>query len=412
MKSAFGGSGKIWINAQIATMNPQIKTPYGLLEDHALGIKDDKITFIAPMHNIDINAFQGEIIDAQKRLLTPGLIDSHTHLIYAGQRSEEFNQRLNGATYEEISRTGGGILATVNATRKLSEDDLVEQARPRLEALIDEGVTTVEIKSGYGLTLQDEFKMLKAAKKLVADYPVRLRATLLAAHAVPPEFTEVSDHYIDLICQEMIPQVVTEGLADAVDVFCEKIAFSATQCERIFAATQKVGLGIKVHAEQLSNSQGAELAARYSAWSVDHLEYLDEPGIQALKKSGTVATLLPGAFYFLGETKKPPVELLRRYQVPIALASDLNPGSCPLASLRLMLNMGCILFGLTPEEALQGTTRNGATALGLGDTIGTLQIGKLADMLLWNIDNPAQLAYQFGTNELRQRIFAGEISHA
>lgn len=412
MNSAFSGSEKTWINAQIATMSPQVKKPYGLLEDHALGVRKGKIAFIAPMQDIDIDAFQGEIIDAQKKYLTPGLIDSHTHLIYGGQRSREFYQRLNGASYEEISHAGGGILATVTATRLLSEEELVEQARPRLQALINEGVTAIEIKSGYGLTLQDELKMLRAAKKLVAEYPIRLRTTLLAAHAVPPEYTKAPDSYIELICKEMIPQVATDGLADGVDVFCETIAFSAAQSEQIFAAAQKAGLGIKVHAEQLSNSHGAELAAKYSAWSVDHLEYLDEIGIQALKKSATVATLLPGAFYFLGETQKPPIELLRHYQVPMALASDLNPGSSPLASLRLMLNMGCVLFGLTPEEALQGTTRNAAIALGLGNTIGTLQVGKTADMLLWDIDDPAQLAYQFGTNELRQRIFAGEISHA
>jgi len=412
MNSAFGGSQKIWINAQIATMSPQVDTPYGLLKNHVLGVDDGEITFIAPMQDIDINAFPGEIIDAQGNYLTPGLIDSHTHLIYGGQRSGEFTRRLNGTTYEEISRAGGGILATVAATRMLSEDELVEQARPRLEALINEGVTTVEIKSGYGLTLQDELKMLRAAKKLAADYPIHLRTTLLAAHAVPPEYTKDPDSYIELICEEMIPQAAAEGLAQAVDVFCEKIAFSATQSEQIFAAAQKAGLGIKVHAEQLSNNHGAELAASYSAWSVDHLEYLDEAGIKALKKTGTVATLLPGAFYFLGETKKPPVELLRQYQVPMALASDLNPGSCPLASLRLMLNMGCILFGLTPEEALLGTTRNAAIALGLGDGIGTLQAGKTADMLLWDIGDPAQLAYEFGSNVLLQRIFGGEISYA
>ena len=412
MNSAFAGSEKIWINAHIATMNPQVKIPYGLLEDHALGVKNGKIVFIAPMQKVNISTFQGEIIDAQKRYLSPGLIDSHTHLIYAGQRSGEFNQRLNGVTYEEISRAGGGILATVTATRLLSEDELVEQSRPRIEALINEGVTTVEIKSGYGLTLRDELKMLRAAKKLAAEYPIHLRTTLLAAHAIPPEYTKAPDNYIELICKEMIPLVADEDLAEAVDVFCENIAFSTDQSKQIFAAAQKAGLGIKVHAEQLSNSHGAEMAARYSAWSVDHLEYLDEVGIKALKNSATVATLLPGAFYFLGETQKPPVELLRKYQVPMALTSDLNPGSCPLASLRLMLNMGCVLFGLTPVEALQGTTRNAAIALGLGDTSGTLQIGKTADMLLWDIDSPAQIAYQFGTNVLKQRIFAGEISHA
>ncbi|WP_321366199.1 imidazolonepropionase [uncultured Desulfuromusa sp.] len=412
MNSAFGGSEKIWINAQIATMNPQVKTPYGLLKDHALGVKNGTIALITPMQDLDINDFQGEIIDAQQQYLTPGLVDSHTHLIYGGQRSAEFSKRLHGATYEEISRAGGGILSTVNATRALGEDELAEQARPRLEALIHEGVTTVEIKSGYGLTFEDELKILRTAKKLAADFPIRLRTTLLAAHAVPPEYINDSDRYIELVCKEMIPLVATEGLADAVDVFCEKIAFSPAQSELVFAAAQKAGLGIKVHAEQLSNSHGAELAAGYSAWSVDHLEYLDEAGIKAMKKSGTVATLLPGAFYFLGETKKPPVELLRQYQVPMALASDLNPGSSPLASLLLMLNMGCVLFGLTPEEALQGATRHGAMALGSEKQIGTLSVGRNADMVLWNIEDPAQLAYQFGTDLLVQRIFAGDISHA
>ncbi|WP_321389165.1 imidazolonepropionase [uncultured Desulfuromusa sp.] len=412
MNSAFGGSEKIWINAQIATMNPEVKTPYGLLKDHALGVKNGTITLITPMQDLAINDFQGEIIDAQQKYLTPGLVDSHTHLIYGGQRSAEFSKRLHGATYEEISRAGGGILSTVNATRALGEDELAEQARPRLEALIHEGVTTVEIKSGYGLTFEDELKILRAAKKLAADFPIRLRTTLLAAHAVPPEYINDSDRYIELVCKEMIPLVATEGLADAVDVFCEKIAFSPAQSELVFAAAQKAGLGIKVHAEQLSNSHGAELAAGYSAWSVDHLEYLDEAGIKAMKKSGTVATLLPGAFYFLGETKKPPVELLRQYQVPMALASDLNPGSSPLASLLLMLNMGCVLFGLTPEEALQGATRHGAMALGSEKQIGTLSVGRNADMVLWNIEDPAQLAYQFGTDLLVQRIFAGDISHA
>ncbi len=411
MHSVIYNCEKIWINARLATMDPQVKGSYGLLEDSLIGVQNGKIASISPMDDININEFRGEVIDAQGNILTPGLIDSHTHLLYGGQRSLEFTQRLNGASYEEISRAGGGILATVTATRALTEDELVKQSRPRLEALLNEGVTTVEIKSGYGLTVNDELKMLRAAKKLAAEYPFRLRSTLLAAHAVPPEFHGSADNYIELICKEIIPRVAAEGLADAVDIFCEKIAFSTAQSEQVFLAAQKAGLGIKVHAEQLSNSHGAELAANYSAWSADHLEYLDESGIKALKKSGTVATLLPGAFYFLGETKKPPVELLRQYRVPIALASDLNPGSCPLASLRLMMNMGCVLFGLTPEEALQATTRNAAIALGLGESTGTLSVGKAADMLLWEIDDPAQLACQFGATRLLQRIFAGEISH-
>jgi imidazolonepropionase len=403
---------KIWINADLATMDRAIQSPYGMLKNHAIGVLDGRIELITPMNKLDLDGFAGELIDADGSCMTPGLIDSHTHLIYGGRRAGEFSQRLGGASYAEISRAGGGILATVAATRTLSEDELIEQARPRIEALLAEGVTTVEIKSGYGLTIKDELKMLRAARKLAADYPVRLRSTLLAAHALPPEFSGAADAYVELICKELIPQVAQEQLADAVDVFCEPIAFSLAQCEKIFVAAKAAGLGIKAHVEQLSNSQGAALAARFSAWSVDHLEYLDAAGIAALKKSGTVATLLPGAFYFLGETRKPPVEALRQARIPLALASDLNPGSSPLASLRLMMNMGCILFGLTPEEALLGTTCNAAAALGLGAIIGTLSIGKAADMLLWPTEDPAQLSYQFGALTPRQRIFAGEVCDA
>ena len=399
---------KIWINARITTLDPDISTPYGLLENHIIGTNNGKISVICPEDNIDMTSFQGEIIDCNNKCMTPGFIDSHTHLVYAGQRSTEFTQRLQGLSYAEIARNGGGILSTVAATRAVDEKQLVEQSRPRLEALIAEGVTTVEIKSGYGLTLKDELKMLRAARRLAADYPIRLRRTLLAAHTVPPEFKKSPNRYVDLVCREIIPQVAAENLAEAVDVFCESIAFSLKQCEQIFSAAQKENLGIKVHAEQLSNGHASALAASYDAWSVDHLEYLDEAGVSALQQSRTVATLLPGAFYFLGETRQPPVELLRQYRVPMALASDLNPGSSPLASLRLMLNMGCILFGLTPEEALQGTTRHAAQALGLEETTGILRVGKAADMLLWDIDDPAQLAYQFGEKSLSQRIFGGE----
>jgi len=402
---------KIWINARLATLDPKIEAPYGLLNDHAIGIRDGRIAVILPMSDIDLTDFHGEAIDAEGGCITPGLIDSHTHLIYGGQRAGEFTQRLHGKSYEEIARSGGGILATVTATRSLSEEELIVKARPRIEALLKEGVTTVEIKSGYGLTVKDELKMLRAAKKLVAEYPVRLSATLLAAHAIPPEFKHSSDSYIDIIIQELIPLVAAEKLAGAVDVFCENIAFTIDQTEKIFLAAKNFGLGIKLHAEQLSNSHGVELAAFYGAWSVDHLEYLDGAGIQAMKKSGTVATLLPGAFYFLGETQKPPVTALRRAGVPMALASDLNPGSSPLASLRLMMNMGAVLFGLTPEEALLGVTRHAATALGLGEQSGQLRVGQYADMLLWDIEDPAQLSYQFGATTLLQRIFAGEVSH-
>ena len=412
MTSTACNAQKIWTNAALATMDPSIEAPYGMLTNHAIGVSNGRIELITPMSRLDLAGFTGELIDADGSCMTPGLIDSHSHLIYGGQRAGEFSQRLGGASYAEISRAGGGILATVAATRSLSEAELVEQARPRLEALLAEGVTTVEIKSGYGLTLKDEVKMLRAARTLAADYPVRLRSTLLAAHALPPEFAGAADSYIELICKELIPLVAQEQLAEAVDLFCEPIAFSLAQCEKIFVAAQAAGLGIKAHVEQLSNSQGAALAARFSAWSVDHLEYLDADGIAALKQSGTVATLLPGAFYFLGETQKPPVQALRQAQIPLALASDLNPGSSPLASLRLMMNIGCVLFGLTPEEALRGTTRHAAAALGLSASIGTLRVGKAADMLLWPIEDPAQLSYQFGASNPRQRIFAGEVCDA
>jgi imidazolonepropionase len=410
MNKNLHNSEKIWINGKIATMDPNVESPYGMLENHIIGVKNGSISALLPASEVDLTDFRGEIIDAHDKLLTPGLIDSHTHLIYGGQRAGEFTQRLQGVSYAEIARRGGGILSTVVATRNLEEDQLVEVSRPRLEALIADGVTTVEIKSGYGLTLKDELKMLRAAGKLATGYPLRLRRTLLAAHSVPPEFKNSPERYVDLVCNEIIPLTAAKNLAEAVDVFCESIAFSLKHCEQIFTAAQKAGLGIKAHAEQLSNSHASALAASYKAWSVDHLEYLDEAGVAALQKSGTVATLLPGAFYFLGETQKPPVELLRKYRVPMALASDLNPGSSPLASLRLMLNMSCILFSLTPEEALKGVTLHASSALGIGEVTGILSVGKAADMLLWDLDDPAQLAYQFGEQSLHQRIFAGEVS--
>jgi imidazolonepropionase len=403
---------RVLVNLRLATLDPALAAPYGLLDDHVLGICQGRIATLLPAREADLSSFDGEIIDGHGGWLTPGLIDSHTHLVYGGHRAREFEQRLLGQSYEEIARAGGGILATVNATRGLSQEQLVVEARPRLEALLNEGVTTVEIKSGYGLTMVDELKILRAARALAAEYPVRVSTTLLAAHCVPPEFRADPDRYVEMICQEMLPQVVEENLADAVDVFCEKIAFSPQQSERIFAAARQAGLGIKVHAEQLSLSGGAALAAGFGAWSADHLECLDEAGVLALQAAGTVATLLPGAFYFLRETRTPPVELLRRHGVPMALATDLNPGTSPLASLRLMLNMGCTLFGLTPEESLAAVTRNAARALGQGEALGTLSVGKQADLLLWDIDHPAQLAGEFGSLRPRLRIVQGEVVHA
>ena len=411
LENPFAPCQTLVTNVRLATVDPVTGASYGVLDDHLLGIADGRIAALQPMATADLSSYAGEIIDGQGGWLTPGLIDCHTHLVYGGHRAREFEQRLLGKSYEEIARAGGGILATVQATRGLSEEELVSEARPRLEALLAEGVTCVEIKSGYGLTLADELKILRAARALGREYPVRVFTTLLAAHCVPPEFRGQADDYVDLICREMLPQAVEQGLADAVDVFCENIAFSLDQTRRIFSAARQAGLAIKVHAEQLSASGAAALAAGFQALSADHLECLDEPGVLSLQEAGTVATLLPGAFYFLRETRKPPVAQLRRHGVPMAVASDLNPGTSPLASLHLMLNMSCTLFGLTPEEALAGVTRNAARALGQEARLGMLRTGLEADLLLWDIDHPSQLAAEFGSLRPRLRMIGGEVSH-
>lgn len=412
MHDALSQCDRLWINARMATLDPAVDMEYGLLEKHALGVKEGRIAAIVPMVDVDPIRCTGEVTDCNGALLTPGLIDCHTHLVYGGHRAADFSLRLRGISYQEIARSGGGILSTVRATRALSEDQLYQLARPRLLTLMSEGCSTVEIKSGYGLNVDEELKMLRVARRLGHELPVRIRTTLLAAHAVPPEYLDRPDAYIDMICSELIPRVAAEDLADAVDVFCETIAFTVPQAERLFLAAGRYGLGIKVHAEQLSGSGAAALAAAYGAWSADHLEHLDEPGVLALLRAGTVATLLPGAFYFLKESCKPPVELLRRHGVPMALATDLNPGSSPLASIRLMMNMGCILLGLSPAEALAGVTRNAARALGCGDRLGTLAVGKEADLLLWDLEDPAQLACQVGLGRPFLRLFKGELSHA
>ncbi|MBZ0218243.1 MAG: imidazolonepropionase, partial [Fimbriimonadaceae bacterium] len=369
----------LWLADNIATM---VADPgsgqaigYGLLDVGAIAVKDGRIAWIGPVSVLDgePDELADAVRDLSNRLITPALIDCHTHLVYGGSRAREFELRLEGATYEEIARAGGGIVSTVKATRAASEDDLYAAASPRITRLMRDGVGVVEIKSGYGLNLETEMKMLRVARKLGQDLPVQVRTTFLGAHALPPEFTGDSAGYIELICDEMIPAIAESGLADAVDGFCEGIGFSRAEMEQVFEAARHHGLPVKLHAEQLSNLHGAALAASYHALSADHLEYLDGDGIAAMKEAGTVAVLLPGAFYFLRETKLPPIDDLRRAGVPIALASDANPGSSPITSLLLILNMACTLFRMTPVEALAGVTRHAATALGLGEDYGTLE---------------------------------------
>jgi imidazolonepropionase len=381
-----------------------------MVKDGALAIRGNKVAWIGKRTDLpsDFESRVGEVHDGKSCWITPGLVDCHTHLVYAGSRAREFELRLQGATYEEIARQGGGIRSTVEATREADELSLYDQSSYRVQALIQEGVTTVEVKSGYGLDLETELRMLRVARQLGEKYPVTVVPTYLGAHALPPEFEGRGDEYIDFVCQTVMPQVATQKLAIAVDAFCESIGFSPEQTVRVFEAARKLGLAVKLHAEQLSDLQGAGLAARFGALSADHLEYVSEEGIKAMAGSGTVAVLLPGAFYFLRETRRPPIDLLRRHAVPMALATDCNPGSSPTTSLLLMLNMACTLFRMTPEEALAGVTRNGARALGLQNRIGTLEPGKDADFVLWDIGEPAELAYHMGFNPLKQVVRQGK----
>jgi imidazolonepropionase len=383
-------------NARIATMQPG-GAPYGAIEGAAILIEAGRIAWVGPTGDVPPAA---ETADLGGRWVTPGLIDCHTHIVHGGNRAREFELRLEGASYAEIARAGGGILSTVKATRAASVDELVAAALPRLDHLLAEGVTTIEIKSGYGLDLESEVKMLQAARRLGAERDVLVQTTLLAAHAVPPEHKADPDGYVRLITDQIIPAVRKAGLADAVDGFCEGIAFSLAQIRRVFEKARAVDLPVKLHAEQLSDRKGAVLAAEFNALSADHLEYLEEDGVVAMAKAGTVAVLLPGAFYTLREKQLPPVDLLRRHGVPIAIATDCNPGSSPVTSLLLMLNMAATLFRLTPEEGLAGVTRNAARALGLEDEIGTIQPGKRADLCVFDIETPAELAYRVGFNPL------------
>ena len=396
---------RIWRNARLATLAPD-RPGLGEVMDGVVASRDGRIVYAgAGADAPDLDA--PETIDCQGRWITPGLIDCHTHLVFGGDRAHEFELRLAGASYEEIARAGGGIVSTMAATRAASEDDLVAAALPRLDALIAEGATTVEVKSGYGLSLEAEAKQLRAARALGRARAVTIKTSFLGAHALPPEFAGDADLYIDLVCREMIPAIAAEGLADAVDAFCEGIGFSLAQTRRVFEAARAHGLPVKLHAEQLSNLHGAALAAEFGALSADHLEYLDEAGVAAMARAGTVATLLPGAFYFVRETKLPPIEALRRHGVPIALATDCNPGTAPLTSLLLTMNMAATLFRLTVGECLAGVTREAARALGLASETGTLEAGKRCDLAIWDIERPAELVYRMGFNPLHARVWGG-----
>lgn len=401
-------SRQLWVNAHVATLQVGSTTPYGLVEDGALVEEDGRIAWVGPRAELPAALRTGAVEhDARGALITPGLIDCHTHLVWAGDRAGEFEARLKGASYEEIARAGGGIVSTVKATRAASEEELLAQSRRRLRELLAEGVTTIEIKSGYGLSEEAEAKCLRVARRLGELEQVTARTTFLGAHALPPEFKGRPDDYVDAVCA-MLPRLHAQGLVDAVDAFCETIGFSAAQTRRVFDTARQLGLPVKLHAEQLSDSGGAALAASFQALSSDHLEWLSEDGARAMAAAGSVAVLLPGAFYFLRETRVPPVDLLRRHGVPIAVSTDCNPGTSPCTSLLLMLNMACTLFRLTPEEALAGATRNAARALGLADR-GVLAPGLRADLVLWDVQSPAQLAYALGANPARSTYVQGRL---
>ena len=397
---------KIWVNARLATFaGPD--GGLGIVERGALAANDGRIAFVGPMNDLPYGSEAAEQVDCEGRWITPGFIDCHTHLVFGGNRAHEFELRLAGAGYEEIARAGGGILSTVRATRAASEDDVVASALPRLDRLIAEGCTTVEVKSGYGLDLDTEARMLRAARRLATERPVAITTSFLGAHALPPEAGGDKDAYIDTVCQHMLPALAGEGLVDAVDAFCEGIAFSPQQTTRVFTVARDLGLPVKLHADQLSNLEGARLAADHGALSADHLEYTSDEGAAALARAGTVAVLLPGAYYTLRETQAPPVAAFRRHGVRMALATDCNPGTSPLTSLLLVLNMGATLFRLTVEECLAAVTREAARALGRLEDVGTLEPGKACDLAIWNVERPGELVYRLGFNPLHARVWRG-----
>ena len=397
----------LWTGFHIATME---NGQYNSIKDAAIGVTNKRISWIGK--HTDLPTHEAAVThELGGGWITPGLIDCHTHLVFGGSRVNEFEQRLNGVSYKEISENGGGIAASVSATRQETHQQLFTSAKRRLISLLKDGVTTVEIKSGYGLSLEHEIKMLQVARSLQDELPVEVKITCLAAHALPIEFKGRTDAYIDYLCAELLPEIAKLGLADAVDAFCEGIAFSPEQVERYFKVAQSLNLPVKIHSEQLTYLGGTALAARYQALSADHIEYITEDDVIAMANSNTVAVLLPGAFFTLKETQKPPIALLRQYNVPMAIATDANPGTSPVLSLRLMMNMACTLFSLTPEEALAGVTTYAAQALGCADSHGVLSVGKVADFVCWDIESPGELSYWLGGKLLKARVKAGEISH-
>jgi imidazolonepropionase len=399
---------RVWHRCRLATLAPQ-REGLGIVEDGLIAARDGIIVYAGPRADAPAGLDAPEQTDCAGRWITPGLIDCHTHLVYGGNRAEEFELRLAGASYEEIARRGGGIVSTVKATRLASEDELVSAAQRRLDTLLAEGVTTIEIKSGYGLELATERRQLRAARQLARDNPITVRTSFLGAHALPPERAGDSKAYIAEIC-EMIPALAAEGLVDAVDAFCEKIAFSVEETAQVFARAREYNLPVKLHADQLSNLGGAALAARFGALSADHLEYADEEGVAAMAQAGTIAVVLPGAFYFLRERQAPPIELMRKHRVPIALATDSNPGSSPLTSLLLTMNMAATLFRLTVDECLAAVTREAARALGLFGETGSLEAGKRCDLAIWDVERPAELVYRMGFNPLHARVWRGQTT--
>ena len=399
--------GTVWLNARLATL-AKGRPGLGIVESGAIAARDGRIAFAGPQEELPTARRSGaRVVDCEGRWITPALIDCHTHLVYGGDRAHEFELRLAGATYEDIAREGGGILSSVRATRAASEDELVRSALRRLDALIAEGVGTVEVKSGYGLDLANERKSLRVARQLAERRHVATRVTFLGAHALPPEFADKRDAYVAYVADTMIPTLASEGLIDAVDGFCERIAFTRAEIARVFVAARRAGLPVKLHADQLSNSRGASLAAKFGALSADHLEYANENGLAAMARAGVVAVLLPGAYYMLRERHSPPIDLMRKYRLPMAVATNSNPGTSPMTSLLLALNMAATLFRLTVDECLAGATRNAARALGLAEETGTLEAGKWADLAIWDIERPAELVYRLGFNPLHARVWRG-----